>query len=316
MASQYTSQPRTRVVTRAALNNGVHENMSIGQTQAIQPKKKLFDDLSIAQIIAGAAAAATSVALVSKIGIAGSVIGAAISSVITVVSSQVYRHFLTNGARKINQAAGAQTPNYTIDDPADVTARLPRTDAAGAHAAPTNASTRKSKQRSATQKRVVLFSVIVAAVAVIACVVVILLGTSGQGLGDKPQGLAQVTEDASDTEAAPKPSSESAKTTPSTSQKSTSASTDTGKNAGTSSSTSTGAATSTNSGTSAASGNASGDTASATADSTASSASSTETSDAATSDSSSDTARDTSSSNGQQSTTQNDQSASSASTTE
>ena len=88
MTTKYTDAPRTRVMTPASLNNGVHENHSIGQTMAIAPKKGLFDDISIPQIIAGAAAAATSVALASKIGIAGSVIGAAVSSVITVVSSQ------------------------------------------------------------------------------------------------------------------------------------------------------------------------------------------------------------------------------------
>ena len=75
MTTKYTDAPRTRVMTPAALNNGVHENHSIGQTMAIAPKKGLFDDISIPQIIAGAAAAATSVALASKIGIAGSVIG-------------------------------------------------------------------------------------------------------------------------------------------------------------------------------------------------------------------------------------------------
>lgn len=101
MTTEYTDAPRTRVMTPASLNNGVHENHSIGQTMAIAPKKGLFDDISIPQIIAGAAAAATSVALASKIGIAGSVIGAAVSSVITVVSSQVYRHFISASAEAI-----------------------------------------------------------------------------------------------------------------------------------------------------------------------------------------------------------------------
>ena len=101
MATEYTNQPRTRVVTRAALNNGVHENQAIGQTQAIAPKKSLFEDISIPQLVAGAAAAATSVALASKIGFAGSVIGAAVSSVVTVVSSQVF-----DGWRRKTQERG------------------------------------------------------------------------------------------------------------------------------------------------------------------------------------------------------------------
>lgn len=117
MTTKYTDAPRTRVMTPAALNNGVHENHSIGQTMAIAPKKGLFDDISIPQIIAGAAAAATSVALASKIGIAGSVIGAAVSSVITVVSSQVYRHFISASAKAlkgthadVDYPAGAYEP--------------------------------------------------------------------------------------------------------------------------------------------------------------------------------------------------------------
>ena len=69
MTTKYTDAPRTRVMTAASLNNGAHENHSIGQTMAIAPKKGLFDDISIPQIIAGAAAAATSVALASKIGL-------------------------------------------------------------------------------------------------------------------------------------------------------------------------------------------------------------------------------------------------------
>ena len=87
---------------------------AIGNTQAYPARKPgflrgLFEDLSFAQVVAGAAAAATSVVLASKIGIAGSVIGAAVSSVVTVVSSQIYRHFITTGAEKLKGA-------YTVGD--------------------------------------------------------------------------------------------------------------------------------------------------------------------------------------------------------
>ena len=34
MTTEYTDAPRTRVMTPASLNNGVHENHSIGQTMA------------------------------------------------------------------------------------------------------------------------------------------------------------------------------------------------------------------------------------------------------------------------------------------
>ncbi|MFR2950939.1 MAG: hypothetical protein ACLTKG_06245 [Collinsella intestinalis] len=49
----------------------------------------------MAQAIAASAAAATSMLLASRIGIAGSVIGAAVSSMVTVICSQLYRNALT-----------------------------------------------------------------------------------------------------------------------------------------------------------------------------------------------------------------------------
>ncbi len=208
MPSEYTDAPRTRVMTPAALNNGVHENQSIGQTMAIAPKKKLFDDLSIPQIIAGAAAAATSAALASKIGIVGSVIGAAVSSVVTVVSSQVYRHFISAGAEAIksNHAeedypAGAYAP---VD--ADETARIigddgatTQMDAAGrpttARVAPSKLQAKAAAERSQTQKRVILFSVAIAVAAVAICTGAILISTAGQGIGERPASVLSSTDE-------------------------------------------------------------------------------------------------------------------------
>ena len=67
--------PRTRVYQRPADTTVVtRRDDFIGQTMAIEPKKKLFEGVSFAQVVAGAAAAATSVALASYIGIAGSII--------------------------------------------------------------------------------------------------------------------------------------------------------------------------------------------------------------------------------------------------
>ncbi len=208
MPSEYTDAPRTRVMTPAALNNGVHENQAIGQTMAIAPKKKLFDDLSIPQIIAGAAAAATSVALSSKIGIAGSVIGAAVSSVVTVVSSQVYRHFLSAGAEAIKNThegedypVGAYSPARTLDPNehlggAAVTAQ---TDENGmpvttARMAPDSLRAKAAAERSQTQKKVILFSVIAAVAAVALSAGIILVTTAGEGLGERPASII-ATED-------------------------------------------------------------------------------------------------------------------------
>lgn len=202
MTTEYTDAPRTRVMTPASLNNGVHENHSIGQTMAIAPKKGLFDDISIPQIIAGAAAAATSVALASKIGIAGSVIGAAVSSVITVVSSQVYRHFISASAEAIkgthaavDYPAGAYEPvepdveehlggAATTQEMRQVAGR-----ATTARVAPNSLRAKAAAERSQTQKKVIVFSIAIAIVAVIACAGAILITTAGESLGERPEPI-------------------------------------------------------------------------------------------------------------------------------
>ena len=202
MTTKYTDAPRTRVMTPAALNNGVHENHSIGQTMAIVPKKGLFDDISIPQIIAGAAAAATSVALASKIGIAGSVIGAAVSSVITVVSSQVYRHFISASAKAlkgthadVDYPAGAYEPvelnaeehlggAATTQGMRQVAGR-----ATTARVAPNSLRAKAAAERSQTQKKVIIFSIAIAIVAVITCTGAILITTAGEGLGERPEPI-------------------------------------------------------------------------------------------------------------------------------
>ena len=201
MTTKYTDAPRTRVMTPAALNNGVHENHSIGQTMAIAPKKGLFDDISIPQIIAGAAAAATSVALASKIGFAGSVIGAAVSSVITVVSSQVYRHFISASAEAlkgthtaVDYPAGAYEPvefdaeehlggAATTQEMRQIAGR-----ATTARVAPNSLRAKAAAERSQTQKKVI-FSIAIAIVAVIACTGAILITTAGEGLGERPEPI-------------------------------------------------------------------------------------------------------------------------------
>lgn len=202
MTTKYTDAPRTRVMTPAALNNGVHENHSIGQTMAIAPKKGLFDDISIPQIIAGAAAAATSVALASKIGIAGSVIGAAVSSVITVVSSQVYRHFISASANALKGTHATVDYPAGAYEPVDLNAeehlggaaitqemRQVAGRATTARVAPNSLRAKAAAERSQTQKKVIVFSIAIAIVAVIACAGAILITTAGEGLGERPESI-------------------------------------------------------------------------------------------------------------------------------
>lgn len=189
---KYTSRRQTRVYRREDSTTTLTKDDLIGQTQPIQPKKRLFDELSLPQIIAGAAAAATSVALSSYIGVAGSIIGAAISSVVTVVSSQLYRRFLDASARKIKDAGALAASNLTTSmhasgqgDDASATAVAPANGVRGARIAPSKLRARAAAERAATQKKVIVFSVLAAAVAVAACAAVILLGTAGEGIGEK-----------------------------------------------------------------------------------------------------------------------------------
>lgn len=63
----------------------------------------LFEGLSVPQVAAGALAAVTSMLLSSKIGIAGSVIGVAVGSVVSTLSSQIYKQFLQASADKLRE---------------------------------------------------------------------------------------------------------------------------------------------------------------------------------------------------------------------
>lgn len=209
MASSYTDldRQRTRVVPRAESDAPAPAAVSsIGNTQLIPREKPgLFEGISLAQIIAGAAAAATSMVLASHIGIGGSVIGAAVSSVVTVVSSQLYRRFLDASAEKLKRGGavvrdevlpGGRREAQAIGTPAgDATRVMPTAQAAGgtpvrgARVAPRKLQARAAAERAATQHKVVAFSAAVAVAAVALCAAVILLTTAGAGLGTKTTSL-------------------------------------------------------------------------------------------------------------------------------
>ncbi|BDR54733.1 hypothetical protein KIMH_08440 [Bombiscardovia apis] len=65
--------------------------------------KKFFQDLSWAQVFAGALAAVTSFFLAAKIGIAGSAIGVAVGSIVSAVASQLYKNVLDASTQKIQE---------------------------------------------------------------------------------------------------------------------------------------------------------------------------------------------------------------------
>ena len=79
------------------------------EAEAPQPTgiKSLFEGLSVSQVTAGALAAVTSMLLSAQIGIAGSVIGVAVGSVVSTVSSQLYKKFLAGSAEKLRGLASS-----------------------------------------------------------------------------------------------------------------------------------------------------------------------------------------------------------------
>ena len=167
----------------------------------------MLEGLSIPQVIAGAAAAATSVALASHIGIAGSVIGAAVSSIVTVLSSQVYRHFLSAGAAKLKHEperpgpSSAYVSGYGYSERAAQGYYDRQPARYGARIAPTKLQARAAAERAATQRKVVMFSVGTAVLAVALSVAIILALTEGKGLGERvpaPWSAAEPAQEQSD----------------------------------------------------------------------------------------------------------------------
>ena len=168
----------------------------IGFTQPIATKRRIFDGISVAQVMAGAAAAATSMLLASKIGIAGSVIGAAVSSAVTIICSQLYRRALEASAEKLKASQlgfGGNGTGYGARNENGAGVAYDRGDAPrtsyGARIAPTSLRVRAANERKATQRKVLAVSIALAIAAVVATAGVILLGTAGQGLGTRPAPL-------------------------------------------------------------------------------------------------------------------------------
>lgn len=165
----------------------------MGRTIVAERPKKLFEGISLAQVIAASAAAATSMLLASKIGIAGSVIGAAVSSMVTVICSQLYRNALDASAQKLKRMQGtmdyptARDGSHAISDSKQTpysTELRP-----GARVAPTKLLARAAAERSANARKVAFASAGIAVLAVALCAGVILLSTAGEGLGAKAEPL-------------------------------------------------------------------------------------------------------------------------------
>ena len=207
----------------------------------------LFDDLSMAQVVAGALAAVTSMLLASQIGIYGSVIGVGVGSVVSAVASQLYKKFLAASAEKLRELKPGETgyvPSEEAENPA-TTARRGRTavdaaktarlDAASEPVVPLGSAARRTRtpraddvalqgdpsvrkarerrdRKKKVQRGVVVVSVVSAIAAVAVSAAVIDLATTGQGVGAKTPPLVAPQEQKAggDAESAPDASKDAA----------------------------------------------------------------------------------------------------------
>lgn len=92
--------------------------------------KDFFKNIKWLQILAGALAAVTSFLLMNRIGIAGSVIGAAVASIVTALATQIYQNVLNVSHDKMQEQLGRDDSENDAKDgaaPADPrTRRAPR----------------------------------------------------------------------------------------------------------------------------------------------------------------------------------------------
>jgi hypothetical protein len=79
------------------------------EDESTSSAKKIFEDFSVAQVLASALAAATSVLLSSQIGIIGGVIGVAVGGGVAAIASQLYKGILSASAEKIKDKVATVT---------------------------------------------------------------------------------------------------------------------------------------------------------------------------------------------------------------
>ena len=184
----------------------------------------LFEDLSIAQVIAGALAAATVFLLSSVIGVAGSLIGAAVGSIVSAVSSQVYKKMLSASADKIRDVAPDGTsanqadPNETrlMEPVSSSETRVIDSDKIAASATKVmgaddiryqaHASSDKTvdpalqrahvrrRRKARVQRSVIIVSIVSALIAIVVSAGLIHVFTDGQGIGEKTEPIFTASE--------------------------------------------------------------------------------------------------------------------------
>ena len=175
-------------------------------------------------MIAGALAAATVFLLSSVIGVAGSLIGAAVGSIVSAVSSQVYKKMLSASADKIRDvapdgsSANQADPNETrlmelvssgetrVIDSGKVAASATKVMGADDIRYQAHASSDKAvdpalqrahvrrRHKARVQRSVIIVSIVSALIAIVVSAGLIHVFTDGQGIGEKTEPIFTASE--------------------------------------------------------------------------------------------------------------------------
>ena len=174
------------------------------QDQNGTDEKGLFGDFSVSTVIASGLAAATSFALSSKIGLAGSIIGVAIGGVASAAASQIYKSLLRASAQKLSdltpdatanaapeEAAAAVDAEPAADEtrvyrPGSLSGRSPIQEVAASGTPIAPASVRYAaheRERRVLRRRATAIAAAFAIAAVLLFALVINVATQGAGIG-------------------------------------------------------------------------------------------------------------------------------------
>lgn len=175
------------------------------QDQNGTDEKGLFGDFSVSTVIASGLAAATSFALSSKIGLAGSIIGVAIGGVASAAASQIYKSLLRASAQKLSDltpdaaanavpeeaAAAAVDAEPAADEtrvyrPGSLSGRSPIQEVAASGTPIAPASVRYAaheRERRMLRRRATAIAAAFAIAAVLLFALVVNVATQGAGIG-------------------------------------------------------------------------------------------------------------------------------------
>lgn len=174
------------------------------QDQNGSNEKGLFGDFSVSTVIASGLAAATSFALSSKIGLAGSIIGVAIGGVASAAASQIYKSLLRASAQKLSdltpdatataapeEATAAVDAEPAADEthvyrPGSLSGRSPIQEVAASGTPIAPASVRYAaheRERRVLRRRATAIAAAFAIAAVLLFALVVNVATQGAGIG-------------------------------------------------------------------------------------------------------------------------------------